>query len=107
MAGTLVISKARQVSITSVSFDHLAEEIRQALDAPDELAFVDAFRAYDNEAVMTISLVDLHVRDFQTFTTAARAAMEVCIRRHGLAFRSQWIELITTLASDPRSRQSQ
>jgi hypothetical protein len=103
MAGTILISGGAGVPLSSTAFDHLVQEIRRAMANPDEAEFADAYRPYDHEGMMFISLTALSSEAFQSFVATTRVAADACVQSHGQVLEGAWSELAQALAKDPRS----
>ncbi|WP_266156902.1 hypothetical protein [Dyella silvatica] len=102
MAGTILISEGAGLPLSSVSFDHLVEEIRQSMANPGDAEIANAYRPYDHEGMMFIDLRELAAEAFQAFVAAVRSAAYTCALSHGTAFEGAWAELAQALAKDPR-----
>jgi hypothetical protein len=104
MAGTILISKGVGLPLSSVSFDHLVEEIRLSIANSYDAEFADAYRPYDHEGMMFVDLRELSTGAFSAFVSAVRSAAYTCAQNHGKTFEGVWVDLAEALKEDSRFR---
>lgn len=103
MAGGIVVSKERGVSLGTFGFYRLIDEIRGGFEGSDASVMKAVFSPEDEGAMRFITALDLSAEDFQVFAKAVERAYRTCVNEGDFRVgEGIWLELLDAVRSDAR-----
>lgn len=103
MAGTILVSEGKGISLSSVDFDVLVEKIRPCFREEEGAIRDIIYEPVDEGGLAYISLKEQNTEGFNAFVRAAQSAYRIVSEQFDAAQRSaMWDELLHALEADPR-----
>lgn len=102
MAGAVLLSKGAGLSMSTPTFDYIAESTRNEIPIDSWAVVAEVYRAYDHEGMMFLDLMDATPQCFAIFYAATVRALKAAESRNPNFPKTIWEELCEKMEEDPR-----